>query len=174
MQVNLSEIMNRRDETVTQELPMELGSLVRCGVSYPVLHSSTVRLSLCSSGAKQVRVVADAKVTLKAECDRCLKEVQLPFVIHYDDEFTFSDNGETAEELDETSCICGFDLDVDRLIFEEMLLDFPTKILCTEACKGICKVCGADLNQGECGCDRTELDPRMAAFRDIFNKFKEV
>ena len=41
-------------------------------------------------------------------------------------------------------------------------------------CKGICSRCGANLNIQTCDCDTTGLDPRMAAIKDIFSKFKEV
>jgi rpmF_bact: ribosomal protein L32 len=33
-------------------------------------------------------------------------------------------------------------------------------------------VCGTNLNEKECGCDRTVADPRMAAIQDIFKNFK--
>jgi uncharacterized metal-binding protein YceD (DUF177 family) len=79
-----------------------------------------------------------------------------------------------VNDLNETAYIDGYDLDVDRLVYEEILLGFPMKVLCQEDCKGICKVCGANLNQGECGCVRTEPDPRMSVIRDIFNNVKEV
>ena len=64
--------------------------------------------------------------------------------------------------------------DTNELAKSEILLHWPMKILCKDDCKGLCSKCGADLNYEECGCDRTVLDPRMAAIQDIFNKFKEV
>ena len=66
------------------------------------------------------------------------------------------------------------ELDVDRLIYDEILVNWPTKVLCKDDCKGICPVCGQNLNQQDCGCDRQVIDPRMAKFQDIFNEFKEV
>ena len=81
---------------------------------------------------------------------------------------------EDDEEMDDTDYLIGFDLDVDKLIYREILVNWPMKVLCKEDCKGICKVCGHNLNEGDCGCQRTELDPRMAAIQDVFNKFKEV
>ena len=77
----------------------------------------------------------------------------------------------TVEDID---YLIGFDLDVDKLIYGEILVNWPMKVLCKEDCKGICKVCGMNLNKGDCNCQRTELDPRMAAIQDVFNKFKEV
>ena len=54
----------------------------------------------------------------------------------------------------------------------EILVNWPMKTLCTEACKGICKKCGTNLNHSSCTCDTVELDPRMAKIRDIFNNTK--
>ena len=42
-----------------------------------------------------------------------------------------------------------------------------------EACKGLCPQCGKDLNQGECGCERTSIDPRWAALKGIQLQKKE-
>ena len=78
------------------------------------------------------------------------------------------------EEMEETDYLIGFELDVDKLVYAEILVNWPMKVLCKEDCKGICKVCGMNLNKGTCDCRRTELDPRMAAIQDIFSKFKEV
>ena len=54
------------------------------------------------------------------------------------------------------------------------LVNMPVKVLCKPGCKGICKQCGHNLNEGECGCDTFVPDPRMAAIKDIFNANKEV
>ena len=74
----------------------------------------------------------------------------------------------------EIDYLIGFELDVDKLVYAEILVNWPMRVLCKDDCKGICKVCGMNLNKGACNCQRTELDPRMAAIQDIFNKFKEV
>ncbi len=175
MRISLAEIMNRRGEAVKLSVPLEFTVLERGGAEYKVLRKSEVRIVLSSPAAKRVCIGLEAEVVLSAPCDRCLEEVELPFDVRYSREIDFSQSGEErAEDLDELYYISGFDLDVDRLVFEELLVDFPAKILCREDCKGICRVCGASLNAGECGCDRAPSDPRMAAIRDIFNNFKEV
>ena len=56
----------------------------------------------------------------------------------------------------------------------EILIGWPTKVLCSEDCKGICNVCGQNLNMGTCNCEDTALDPRMSVVRDLFKNFKEV
>ena len=78
------------------------------------------------------------------------------------------------KNLDESDYITGMDLDGDRLVCDEILIQWPLKVLCKEDCKGICSKCGQNLNHGECDCEKGSLDPRMAAISDIFSKFKEV
>ena len=48
------------------------------------------------------------------------------------------------------------------------------KFYVSEDCKGICNVCGQNLNMGTCNCEDTALDPRMSVVRDLFKNFKEV
>ena len=94
-------------------------------------------------------------------------------VLNVDDVIEFNKT-ESDEEQEEKDYIDGYNLDVDRLIFGELLVSIPGKILCREDCKGLCPVCGTNLNVAECGCDRDVLDPRMSVFKDILNNFKEV
>ena len=63
---------------------------------------------------------------------------------------------------------------LEQLLHNEILIHWPMRVLCKEDCKGICSHCGKDLNEGPCSCEQESLDPRMAAIRDIFSKFKEV
>ena len=81
---------------------------------------------------------------------------------------------ERVQDLDENAYLTGMDLDVDRLVYLEVLMSWPLKVLCREDCKGICSRCGKNLNKGSCGCAEEPKDPRMAAISDIFSKFKEV
>lgn len=54
-------------------------------------------------------------------------------------------------------------LDLSTVVSEQIVLEVPMKPMCREDCRGLCERCGADLNAGDCGCDRTQVDPRLAA-----------
>ena len=122
----------------------------------------------------QLRISGTVDLAASIPCSRCLEEV--PTRIHFDidKEFRLENSAINDEEMEDIDYLIGFDLDVDKLIYGEILVNWPMKVLCKEDCKGICKVCGMNLNKGDCNCQRTELDPRMAAIQDVFNKFKEV
>ena len=120
-------------------------------------------------------------------CDRCLDSVIVPFELDFCEAVAVSEaegpevdsegsEAEMADEpvLDPDCLIEGYHLDVDKLLFGEALLNWPSRVLCKEDCKGLCPVCGQNLNHGDCGCERKALDPRMAKVLDVFSKFKEV
>ena len=175
MTVSLSEAMQVAGGVFTKEIPYEPEEFCYAGGKYRFLKKEPVKLMVTNLGGRKVKIELEGEVTLSLPCDRCLREVAetVSFQTEWEVDFSQTDE-ERAADLDETNFIDGYDLDVDAFVCEEILLGFPMKVLCQEDCKGICKVCGANLNEGECGCDRTELDPRMSVIRDIFNNFKEV
>lgn len=67
------------------------------------------------------------------------------------------------EIIDELTAI-----DLTVLIRDAVLMDLPVRTLCREDCQGLCPVCGADRNQGDCG-HRPEAapDPRWAKLADL-------
>jgi uncharacterized protein len=58
------------------------------------------------------------------------------------------------------------ELDLGQAIREELILAAPEFPLCREDCRGLCSRCGADLNQGPCGC-RPQIDPRLKALEHL-------
>ncbi len=128
-------------------------------------------LSLCirNTGNKVLEISGKMELDAIIPCSRCLEDVRT--TIHLDIfrklDMKLSED-DRIKALDENSYIADYTLDVDGLVYDELLTVWPMKVLCREDCKGICMKCGKNLNEGDCGCDRTVLDPRMAAIRDIF------
>jgi len=54
-------------------------------------------------------------------------------------------------------------VDVEPLAREALVLDLPLAPVCSPDCRGLCPTCGADLNQGDCGCPPAGGDGRWAA-----------
>ena len=82
------------------------------------------------------------------------------------DEATDDDVELAAEQLDE-SYLEGDVIDLHELVREQMLLALPEKPLCSRSCKGLCPICGADLNDEVCECTDTALDRRLAVLADL-------
>ena len=120
-------------------------------------------------------VAGKAVLSLEMPCARCLEPVLVPFELEIDQELDMNQTKEDRiEALDEQFYINGYNLDVDQLVGNELTLNLPMRVLCSDNCKGICNRCGANLNHTECSCDRSSPDPRMSVIQDLFQKFKEV
>lgn len=110
-------------------------------------------------------------------CSRCLTDVECEYPLTIERRVNVASKKvyiDDSSETDDISYIEDCNLDVDRLVLDELFTVLPVSVLCKNDCKGICKVCGTNLNRSSCDCDQTVPDPRMAVFSDIFNQFKEV
>ena len=87
-------------------------------------------------------------------CDRCLTQATRNLTHEFEEEF---DKSEAVEDF----------IDVTELLRDELIAAQPMKNLCKADCKGLCPVCGANLNDGECECDKLIVDPRLAALKDF-------
>jgi len=90
-------------------------------------------------------------------CARCLEEY--PFRV--DGRFTrvltprvaaATGGGQLSADVRELSTYAGEDVDLTPLVYDEAILALPTRALCAEGCRGLCTRCGANLNEGACGC----------------------
>ena len=160
--------LNIEVEPVGESYVCEMGSFVYA-------EKSPVSLTITHAKDQVLRIEGNGQVAVWVPCSRCLEPVRVNFDIDIDEEVDMKlSDQERVEALDESSYIQGKELDTDKLLHNEILINWPMWVLCKEDCKGICSRCGANLNQGSCDCDTADLDPRMAVISDIFKNFKEV
>lgn len=175
MLVDLSDVISNEDRDMTVEAGLELEIFASRLGEFPIVEKETFPLHIANLGNRRLRIEGETALTINIPCDRCLKEVATAFSIEIEKEIDLEKLAAgDSEELENTSYMIEKELDVDQLIFGEILVSWPMKVLCREDCAGICKRCGADLNLAPCQCQKTEPDPRMAAIQDIFNQYKEV
>ena len=171
MKIQLSKFISTRGYTETMEASIDMEEIKLTGVSYPIRKKRTFPVLLKNAGKDIASWEFQTEIVLGIPCDRCLKEVDYPVAVKVMEEVDFEHLDKTDGEY---SYLEDKTLDLDVLIFDEVVPKLPSKLLCKEDCKGLCPVCGTNLNEKECGCDRTVADPRMAAIQDIFKNFKEV
>ena len=174
MIIDISKVVKSINKEVSEEVSIELTSFESRLGDFPILQKSPVVLTITNQENKTLFIRGAVDVTLSIPCGRCLEEVPTQICFDIDKKLDITEGVLLDDEMEENDYLIGFELDVDKLVYAEILVNWPMKVLCKEDCEGICKVCGANLNKGDCGCQRTELDPRMAAIQDIFSKFKEV
>lgn len=175
MLINLSELFSRDGKERTYKLDIEMDEYEAPDGVYEVISKEPVELCIRNLGERKLLMKGKARLVLGIPCSRCLEPVIYPFDLDIDQELDLSQTEEDRVEcLDEQPYISGYNLDVDQLLSNELLLNLPMKVLCSEDCQGICNRCGANLNHGSCSCDQSSPDPRMSVIQDLFQQFKEV
>ena len=102
---------------------------------------------------------------LDLACDRCGKEFSREKVVELN---CLMAHELEDEEHDEIYLLEGNEADLGEVAGTAFILAMDTKNLCSDDCKGLCAKCGADLNNGPCGC-RPEVDPRLAALAQLLD-----
>ncbi len=146
---------------------------------YRVTAPVVVSMDVAKSSADTFAVTGRVTSRLELTCGRCLE----PFDVHLDASFDLryvphaANTGEGEREIEEDDLTTAFYreglLDIGDLLREQFQLALPMKPLCTDACRGLCPQCGANLNRTECGCAPAWEDPRLASLKALLNRPKE-
>ena len=99
------------------------------------------RVYLAADGTADVE--GETVFTLKGACTRCLKETEKIFTAEF---------GESLGTADGYPIVNG-KIDLKKIVDDVIIINTPIAFLCREDCKGLCHVCGANLNDGGCKCE---------------------
>jgi len=123
----------------------------------------------------EIRINGTLTTTVECPCSRCLEAARVtiskPFDLFFRerDEEMFDEDEEIElnEEDTRTAFFTGTKLAISDILREQVLLALPMKVLCRVDCKGLCPVCGINLNSGTCTCSREEFNPHMDVLLEI-------
>jgi len=175
MIINLSEVLAEPHTSIEDEVVSDMKEVSIGGRTFPVTEVKPVHIRIEYAGEKKLHITGSTQLTAVIPCDRCLADVTETLKLSFDKNVNTDAGCDTVfDDSDEANYIDGYHLDVEQLLYNEILVGWPTKVLCREDCRGICSVCGQNLNEGTCSCEDTGLDPRMSVIRDVFKNFKEV
>ncbi len=151
----------------TESVPIHC-TLDLSGVEWNGLHpfhevtvKGQVRLS-----AGVVTLTATVSYRYVGVCDRCMCEINRVQQLQMEHILVVSLNHENNDSF---ILLENYQLPLDSLVEEDLILDQPSKVLCSEECLGLCPQCGKDLNEGPCDCRQTTVDPRLAALQQLLD-----
>lgn len=137
--------------------------------------SGEVRLIRSERG---VLVSADLDLLpVSLECARCLEAFDAPMHIEFDEEYVVARDATTGEriEADEDEFVIdgSWHLDLSEAVrqYEESAL--PIQALCRPECRGLCPVCGQNLNEVTCGCDTAAGSDRWSALASLAEQLRD-
>lgn len=103
----------------------------------------------------------------KENCARCLKEFEREIDTVLSGKLVEGFKAEEDSDDEDIILIKEEKLDLKDAIISQIILSFPMKSICKTNCKGLCPICGKDLNEGKCDCKVDDIDPRMAKLKEL-------
>lgn len=163
--MNLTDLFNQENKVVELQMdfPFEKYN------DEVIKNEAKVYLILTNIGKGKVLIKGLGNLDFTLSCDRCLKDVDTVVSLDFEREVYAPELLEDDDMREDQHFVTDYELDVEALLREELQMAWPSKILCDEDCKGICKKCGCNLNDGKCECDDFVPDIRFANLMDIFN-----
>ena len=101
------------------------------------------------------------------ECVRCLNEFENSLSWNFTELYAFNKKSVTESDLilpDDAH------IELGTLIREYALLEVPINPTCKINCKGLCSVCGEDLNQTDCGHKDIGENSPFSALKDLLGE----
>lgn len=174
MLVNLSDVLTSEGRREKREILLEMTDFESSFGKFAILEKSPVRFTFTNVEAGKARIEGNVDLTFQVSCDRCLTQMPMRLSLEFEQYVSSPDADFTDEDETDNGVMDGYQLNVEAIVQREIVLNWPSKILCGSDCRGLCPKCGHNLNTGDCGCDTFVPDPRMAAIQDIFNAKREV
>ncbi|MCL4426233.1 MAG: DUF177 domain-containing protein [Firmicutes bacterium] len=128
----------------------------------------------------------EARGQVRLPCSRCLEEFVLPVEVFFQQEWRKEVSGDPlrrdghrpgeAEQSPWSEDLLPFDglsLEIGEVLRDRILLSLPMKPLCSPDCRGLCPVCGTNLNEKTCNCRPEPVDPRLLPLQKLWKLGKD-
>ena len=138
---------------------------------------------------KAFRLRASLEASIELACVRCLDPFSMPLRQELDllylpqsanvtkgpaagqEHYQHDEHDAEEGRLKEEDLSVGFyrdeRIDLGLMVWEQVYLSLPMKPLCRGDCRGLCPVCGTNLNASSCDCTRETVDPRLASLKAL-------
>ena len=122
---------------------------------------------------RSVLITGKVETTLRLQCIRCLKEFSFPLssafelILHPLKEAPSEEEIELASDEMESSFFEGGEIHLSEIACEQIFLEIPYQPICREDCKGLCSICGKDLNLSSCECVKEEFTSGFSVLQKL-------
>lgn len=170
MKINVANLADRPGEEIPFEFTTTAGEIDAIADTYSFEGDIVVRGVYVHTG-RCYRFTGQISCTKSFVCDRCLEPSSLQQVHDFNEEFQHgSEPVSGGEKAKIVNYFDGDVIDLSPVVRDVLLSDQPLNNICNADCRGLCLKCGANLNHGDCGCDRFVVDPRLAALQQLLEK----
>lgn len=150
----------------SRDVSLDIPKRLRLSEDTSIEHlSGDLRLTRTSQG---ILVQGRLECTNIGTCCRCLEDTPFTCTLEFEELFALSPQINTPFMVADDNSI-----DLAPLVREETIITMPTQQYCKPDCKGLCKNCGQNFNEGTCDCVLEDTDPRWAALEALQQQLKD-
>ncbi len=155
LRINIGFLINQ-PAGYLKEIPFEFDQLPIDENQMFIDPKGVVKLARTQNG---LRSLIDFTAQLKVECGRCLEPFMLPLTTHFEEIFTFHNRplSEDEQVIPEDG-----NIDLELLVRDYLLLEVPINPVCSPDCRGLCSICGENLNHIDCGHDQEKDEESLS------------
>ena len=161
MTLNIFELLRKKVEELTFEIAYNGDFIIR--ENFKLILKSP--LKVCGNATYDGQIVnLKGSITgiIEVQCSRCLEPLDYQLNVEFDEDFSKLVHNEEIYPIEEES------IELKDMVIDNIILSMPFKFLCSIECKGLCPVCGKNLNKHQCDCNKDNIDPRLAVLKDLF------
>jgi uncharacterized protein len=169
MKLDLRNVKPDGSDYSFSELAQDL-ELAEVGYEFP--DPIEVELFASKSG-DEIIVQGKVKTLAEIECSRCLELYEMDINPKMQFVIQLLDSIPPQQSTDDDFVILPKttgEYDITDRVREAIILELPLKALCSDTCKGLCPMCGTNLNEEECDCTPDKTDERWDSLKQLFNE----
>ncbi|HHV95736.1 MAG TPA: DUF177 domain-containing protein [Clostridiaceae bacterium] len=166
MNINIEDLLKNEGSSLEIDYKGSVEGLESTVDSYTFKGPISFKGSLQNNKGK-LHLTGLVSLEYSSPCFRCLEDVHGSAEIPVKEDILHVDK---VTDKDDVFTYEGDYLNLDKILLDYIILNLPMKQLCKEDCKGLCPVCGTNLNEATCNCEEEkEINPKF----DILRKFFE-
>lgn len=121
-------------------------------------------------------VVAEGKLSALTQlaCSRCLDDYWQPLEINFTEIFAAHPVDDIGNGTLEQQLPVDGSIDLTPILRDYATLDIPIRQICSNECKGLCPVCGMNLNRKDCGHRQESIDPRLEGLKELLENEESI
>lgn len=163
MKKSLSDLISKKYNEIAVDENIEINEINRGGEILNLLEPVHLVGKIVNLGNK-ILFVGKLDTVIQTVCGRCLQDIKEIASIEFEEIIYAKDNSEELDFIVETE---GDYIDLYSFALNLLILKLPMKYLCNEDCKGLCPVCGINLNNSTCSCKDENLDIRLLKLKEL-------
>ncbi len=168
MKIYLADLKDEQGNYINYHFLVKPGTIKIENENFSFKDSITLNAAVLYTG-KALNLKGYFKTKIELSCSRCLNS----FIYLLESDFQEKLQHISSESEEKTlyeDYFSGEVFNLAGILREVIILALPLKPVCSSNCKGLCPVCGQNLNTANCDCEVIDVDPRLEGLKKLLEK----